>query len=237
VCLKIIKSKTQQTKAAIRCTPISKTVSIPSELFAGGYITDATYLWAEGRAEWSPLSAIPELHSALSSSAAQSGGGSQAASAGGGPKPAEATPPDVDEELEKWKREVEAAEEEVKRKKKGYVEKEKSPEAPVTGGDPERPSTPPEGEREFTDDDGTVYAWDDKRRAWVPKEGLKEYNPEEMVFVPEEEVIPSLPPPADPEKEGDSPDEEAPQKVWRCLNVHVFQLLQPLWQSSRSSFI
>jgi HIV Tat-specific factor 1 len=131
----------------------------------------------------------------------------------------------VDEELEKWKREVEAAEEEVKRKKKGYVEKEEAPEAPVTGGDPERPSTPPEGEREFTDDDGTVYAWDDKRRAWVPKEGLKEYNPEEMVFVPEEEVIPSLPPPADLEKEGDSPDEEAPQKVWSCLKFHVIQLM------------
>lgn len=198
-------------RADISLNSVTSVFCISPELFNEGYVTAATYLWAEGQAEWSPLSAIPELSSALTSGGASTSAAEPpiaGARSRGGQAPAEAAPPDVDDELEKWKREVEAAEEEVKRKKKGYVE----PEPDLRGGGEGRAETPPEEEQEFTDDDGTVYSWDKGRKAWVPKEGLKEYNPEEMVFVPDEEVIPSLPAVVDTAEE-ESPEEEKPQQV------------------------
>ncbi|KAL5707591.1 hypothetical protein ACHQM5_018480 [Ranunculus cassubicifolius] len=60
----------------------------------------------------------------------------------------------------------------------------------------DRPSTPPDGEMEFTDDDGTHYKWDSRLRAWVPQDSIVSdsgsYKVEEMVFVKEEEVFPTL---------------------------------------------
>eukprot|EP00850_Spirogloea_muscicola_P008763 SM000047S16902 [mRNA] locus=s47:600587:604523:- [translate_table: standard] len=61
------------------------------------------------------------------------------------------------------------------------------------GHDREQPGTPPEGEREFEDDDGTKYKWDGALRAWVPQEeGVPSYQPEDMTYVEEEEVMPSM---------------------------------------------
>eukprot|EP00850_Spirogloea_muscicola_P011000 SM000066S20475 [mRNA] locus=s66:487702:491437:- [translate_table: standard] len=66
----------------------------------------------------------------------------------------------------------------------------------AVGGDDqdgERPGTPPEGEREFEDDDGTQYKWDGTLRAWAPQEeGAPSYRPEDMTYVEEEEVMPSM---------------------------------------------
>lgn len=61
----------------------------------------------------------------------------------------------IDEEFEKWQNEVKSAEAEV-------INQE-------VNDDDVRPSSPPDGEEEFTDDDGTVYKWDKKLRAWVPQ--------------------------------------------------------------------
>jgi HIV Tat-specific factor 1 len=59
--------------------------------------------------------------------------------------------PDVDDDFEKFQKEVTEAEAEVDQQ------------------DEERPATPPDGEEEFTDDDGTIYKWDRALRAWVPQ--------------------------------------------------------------------
>jgi HIV Tat-specific factor 1 len=59
--------------------------------------------------------------------------------------------PDVDDDFEKFQKEVTEVEAEVDQQ------------------DDERPATPPDGEEEFTDDDGTIYKWDRTLRAWVPQ--------------------------------------------------------------------
>lgn len=67
--------------------------------------------------------------------------------------------PDVDDDFEKFQKEVTEAEAEVKALKGSDVDQQ----------DDERPATPPDGEEEFTDDDGTIYKWDHTLRAWVPQ--------------------------------------------------------------------
>jgi HIV Tat-specific factor 1 len=67
--------------------------------------------------------------------------------------------PDVDDDFEKFQKEVIEAETEVKALKGNDVDQQ----------DDERPATPPDGEEEFTDDDGTIYKWDRTLRAWVPQ--------------------------------------------------------------------
>lgn len=69
----------------------------------------------------------------------------------------------VDDELEKYQKEVGETEATVE---------VSSPSSRIFGmveGDLDRPTTPPEGEEEFTDDDGTTYRWDRALRAWVPQ--------------------------------------------------------------------
>ncbi|KAK9093878.1 hypothetical protein Scep_025347 [Stephania cephalantha] len=60
----------------------------------------------------------------------------------------------------------------------------------------DRPTTPPDGEEQFTDDDGTTYKWDRGLRAWVPQENTdstsEQYKLEDMTFLEEEEVFPTL---------------------------------------------
>jgi len=105
-----------------------------------------------------PLSSIPELQSAVTSK-----------------DQSKQDAPDVDDDFEKFQKEVTEA------------------EADVDQQDDERPATPPDGEEEFTDDDGTIYKWDRTLRAWVPQNdasGSKEnYAVEEMTFALEEEVF------------------------------------------------
>ncbi|NP_001141229.1 uncharacterized protein LOC100273316 [Zea mays] len=136
------------------------------EHFANGYFNESTMLWAEGRKEWMPLSSISELHSAVAAK-----------------DQSEQDAPDVDDDFEKFQKEVIEAETEVKALKGNDVDQQ----------DDERPATPPDGEEEFTDDDGTIYKWDRTLRAWVPQNdasGSKEdYAVEEMTFAVEEEIF------------------------------------------------
>lgn len=78
-----------------------------------------------------------------------------------------AVPPDVDDEFEKWQREVREAEIEAEQLKNGIA----SGAGPSGNAGDEVPSSPPDGEEEFTDDDGTTYKWYRSIRAWVPQVG------------------------------------------------------------------
>lgn len=76
-------------------------------------------------------------------------------------------PSHVDDEFEKWQREVREAEIEAERLKNGSA-------SDSVGGymgrdDHDGVPASPEGEDEFTDDDGTRYKWDRGLRAWVPQ--------------------------------------------------------------------
>ncbi|XP_058215543.1 splicing factor U2AF-associated protein 2 isoform X1 [Rhododendron vialii] len=134
------------------------------EHFLNGYLTESTLLWSEGRSDWQALSSIPELMSQIYD---------------------DMVPPHDDDEFEKWQKEVREAEAEAEFMK------------PLVGNDDQdRPSTPPEGEEEFTDDDGTTYKWDRGLRAWVPQGNTitnsEHYGAEEMTFLEEEEVFPTV---------------------------------------------
>lgn len=153
--------------------------------FSSGYLTENTFVWAEGRSDWQPLSSVPELMSGVYHHGVES---------------LASEPTNNDDEFEKFQKEVKEVEAEVEDQTKGYVAGD------LGDFDQERPSTPPEGEEEFTDDDGTTYKWDRSLRAWVPQETPesedKGYKLEEMTFAVEEEVFPTLSVDV-PEKEGD----------------------------------
>lgn len=76
-------------------------------------------------------------------------------------------PSNVDDEFEKWQREVREAEREAERLKNGSASD--SVGGYLGGDDHDGVPASPEGEDEFTDDDGTTYKWDRGLRAWVPQ--------------------------------------------------------------------
>ncbi|XP_057471327.1 uncharacterized protein LOC130760141 isoform X2 [Actinidia eriantha] len=108
----------------------------------------------------------------------------------------ELVPSNTDDEFETWQKEVREAEAEADAEAEAEAE---FLEHDRTAGndDPDRPLTPPEGEEEFTDDDGTTYKWDRGLRAWVPQDNpstnSEHYMPEDMTFLQEEEVFPTVP--------------------------------------------
>ncbi|GBG90294.1 hypothetical protein CBR_g50472 [Chara braunii] len=124
--------------------------------------------------------------------------------------PSEADVPDPDEELRRFKEEMrrveieaEAAKRTGKRAREGG--KKGGDEVPAESSEEDedgeeeardrvcRDDDPPDGEEMFVDDDGTIYKWDRSARVWVPQsEDTPVYRPEDMVYVAEEEVIPSL---------------------------------------------
>ncbi|CAK9148415.1 unnamed protein product [Ilex paraguariensis] len=137
------------------------------EHFSSGYLLESTLVWSQGRSDWQPLSSILGIVTETSQQVP--------------------TPSKDDDEFEKWQKELREAQGEA----------EVLPHNPTAGNDDyERPSTPPEGEEEFTDDDGTVYKWDRALRAWVPQENPtttnEQYAVEEMIFLQEEELFPTL---------------------------------------------
>ncbi|CAO2837473.1 unnamed protein product [Amaranthus hypochondriacus] len=151
------------------------TIAELREHFLNGYLTESTFVWAQGRSEWLPLSSVPELMTGVHYNATELSA---------------SVPASNDDEFEKWQKEI--IEAEVEAEKLKHV----SASGEFDGFDQERPSTPPEGEEEFTDDDGTVYKWDRNIRAWVPQEDQANekdgYGLEEMTFIEEEEVFPTL---------------------------------------------
>ncbi|KAI3459105.1 hypothetical protein Pfo_015768 [Paulownia fortunei] len=136
------------------------------EHYSSGYLSESTLVWSEGCSDWQPLSSVPGW------------------SIDAPPQNALSSGPvtlNEEDEFEKWQREVREAE----------------AEAEVNiNDDHERPETPPEGEEEFTDDDGTTYKWDRTLKAWVPQESTtqknEDYHLEDMTFVEEEEVFPTV---------------------------------------------
>eukprot|EP00899_Mesostigma_viride_P004270 jgi/Mesvir1/13844/Mv15989-RA.1 len=149
------------------------------------------------------------------SNAGGSGGPSGPSANSGADGDAAGAGEDPDEELRRWEMEVKALEEAEKAQQGGGEGGGGGGDAGarglgdggggVRGGglhdedddDDDRPRTPPEGERSFTDDDGTHYVWDTRLRAWVPQGedaavSLKPFEPEDMTYEAEEEVIPTL---------------------------------------------
>ncbi|CAI9090800.1 OLC1v1025655C2 [Oldenlandia corymbosa var. corymbosa] len=136
--------------------------------YTNGYVSDGTLVWFEGAPDWRPLSSVVGLLTGTSNQSVT----------------IQETAPAIsrdEDEFEKWQREVREAEADAEQE---------------TNDEPERPSTPPDGEKEFTDDDGTFYKWDSVLRNWVPQEEKSEipanYALDDMTFVEEEEVFPSL---------------------------------------------
>ncbi|XP_008800767.2 splicing factor U2AF-associated protein 2 isoform X2 [Phoenix dactylifera] len=156
------------------------------EHVVNGYISENTFLWAEGRSEWMPLSSIPELHMGIAARRTD-----QSTTAG---------TLDDEDDFMKWQKEVREAEAEAEALKHGTLtggsgQGEGEQEGIVVGPD-DRPGTPPDGEEEFTDDDGTTYKWDRGLRAWVPQDDLSskrdEYGVNEMTYSFDEELFPAL---------------------------------------------
>ncbi|KAK7269053.1 hypothetical protein RIF29_21768 [Crotalaria pallida] len=147
------------------------------EHFLNGYILKDTFVWSEGRTEWQPMSSIPELWAQINNH--QEPHSSTAVSSA-----------NVDaDEFERFQNEIKEAEAQVEGRQVGSF----SDDAGQV--EPERPSTPPEGEQEFTDDDGTKYKWDKNLRVWVPQEDTPSnlpYGLEDMTFLQEEEVFPTV---------------------------------------------
>ncbi|KAH7434534.1 hypothetical protein KP509_06G021900 [Ceratopteris richardii] len=187
--------------------------------FASGYVSESSFLWAEGRSEWCLLSSIEELKTPVISQnprlqqvsmdlqiSHKETQGQVPASVEAKKALPESSKSDEDDFL-RWQEEIRRTEEEQARLKlakgKGSgkatsVVHISKPVTYSTEGVEERPASPPQGESEFVDDDGTTYRWDYGRKVWVPQGELvaeaPTYRAEEMVFDVEEEVFPTLPP-------------------------------------------
>ncbi|KAF8402396.1 hypothetical protein HHK36_013351 [Tetracentron sinense] len=153
------------------------------EHFLNGYLSEDTLLWSEGRSDWMPLSSIPELFKGISLTR---------------PDYNTAVTSDNDDEFIKWQKEVTQAEAEAEVLKHGSTSSGVGSDQlkDLEGDANDRPLTPPDGEEEFTDDDGTTYKWDRGLRAWVPQDNTfcsdEQYKVQEMTFLEEEEVFPTL---------------------------------------------
>nr|BAJ53149.1 JHL23J11.4 [Jatropha curcas] len=186
------------------------------EHFLNGYLSESTLVWSEGRVVWQPLSSIPELISGISQQKADSSIAARTNSDNEleksddveetergnvgfkneshstdkeQAKDSSSVPfSDDDAEFEKWQREVRDAEAEAQQLKNG------SDSGSIGAG--VGAMSPPEGEEEFTDDDGTTYKWDRGLRAWVPQDDTSsmggQYGLDEMTFLQEEEVFPTV---------------------------------------------
>lgn len=162
-------------------------------LLEDGQITADTHLWCEGRTEWLKLSDIEDLKYLLRADGEDEGRGKRIR---------RSVSPGT--ELEAIEAELKALEAQKAAERKAAA----TGEAGLGVGD--APGTP--DELEFEDDDGTIYVWDHKLRKYMPKDGQAAgaagpgagaaaggggagqpaYDPEMMVFEPEDEVIPTL---------------------------------------------
>ncbi|KAJ0013306.1 hypothetical protein Pint_20991 [Pistacia integerrima] len=184
-----------------------------TEHFLNGYLLETTLVWSQGRSEWQPLSSVPQLLSGISQLGAaystaephkdfkdhdqvarQEAIESTSLERGSLPSYEQEVPSNVDDEFEKWQREVREAELEAEKLKNGSGSSNVGGYSGV--GEHDGVPASPDGEEEFTDDDGTTYKWDKSLRAWVPQEnissGNEQYRVEEMTFLEEEEVFPTV---------------------------------------------
>ncbi|CAM8960158.1 unnamed protein product [Rhodiola kirilowii] len=150
------------------------------EHYINGYVSESALVWTEGRSEWQPFSSIPELMVNINPEGCEHNG---------------SVPPSGENEFERWQEEVRKAETEAQAEMQNPGSTFKAVDDISNLDDDERPNSPPEGEDEFVDDDGTKYKWDRGIRAWVPQdEPIKNdgYQPEDMTFLREEEVFPTI---------------------------------------------
>ncbi|KAJ6982826.1 hypothetical protein D5086_020444 [Populus alba] len=189
------------------------------EHFLNGYLLESTLVWSEGRSDWQPLSAIPELMSGTSQQGSDYSRAALSYNDNEGEKLQEVreatlgsvglrngshsnneqkanystlvSSKDDEDEFEKWQREVKEAEAEAERLKNGSLPGNTGDDFGIDDSD--RILSPPDGEDEFTDDDGTTYKWDGSLRAWVPQDNLSsvsgQYGVEQMTFHEQEEVF------------------------------------------------
>ncbi|KAJ6891849.1 splicing factor U2AF-associated protein 2-like isoform X1 [Populus alba x Populus x berolinensis] len=189
------------------------------EHFLNGYLLESTLVWSEGRSDWQPLSAIPELMSGTSQQGPDYSRAALSYNDNEGEKLQEVreatlgsvglrngshsnkeqkanystlvSSNDDEDEFEKWQREVKEAEAEAERLKNGSLPGDTGDDFGIDDSD--RILSPPDGEDEFTDDDGTTYKWDRSLRAWVPQDNLSsvsgQYGVEQMTFHEQEEVF------------------------------------------------
>ncbi|KAJ4719222.1 Pentatricopeptide repeat [Melia azedarach] len=174
------------------------------EHFLNGYPLETTLVWSQGRSEWQPLCSIPQVLSGISQPAVPFKDGAEGAREGviealglqnqSFSSDEKGVSSNVDDEFEKWRREVREAEIEAERLKNGSTSDNVA--GYLRGDDDDGVPASPDGEEEFTDDDGTAYKWDGSLKAWVPQEIMssinEKYRVEEMTFLEEEEVFPTV---------------------------------------------
>ncbi|GAX77606.1 hypothetical protein CEUSTIGMA_g5050.t1 [Chlamydomonas eustigma] len=145
----------------------------------GGQIDVTTCVWREGCDSWLPIAHVDELKEVLEAALAST---HVKKSASKRKKPL--GPADAD--LDAFKAEIEALE---STEKIG-----ENAEADYVSGlqEGEAPASP--DEKEFEDDDGTWYIWSSSLRKFVPRELTETVATayEDMVFIGEEEVIPTV---------------------------------------------
>ncbi|KAJ0078752.1 hypothetical protein Patl1_23724 [Pistacia atlantica] len=151
-----------------------------TEHFLNGYLLETTLVWSQGRSEWQPLSSIPQLLSGISQ-------------LGAAYSTAEPHKDLKDHDQVARQEAIESTS--LERGSLPSYEQEVPSNVDDEFEKWQREASP-EGEEEFTDDDGTTYKWDRSLRAWVPQEsmssGNEQYRVEEMTFLEEEEVFPTV---------------------------------------------
>ncbi|EFJ36894.1 hypothetical protein SELMODRAFT_77296, partial [Selaginella moellendorffii] len=138
------------------------------DLYSAGDLTGSSMIWADGRSEWSPLSAIPDVYEKVA-------GGTKPGTENGSvdtkttaTTTSETTAED-DDDFRKWQEEIRKAEEEAAMLKSGKAPRASNPFKKRKEADKDRPEGFPEGEERFTDDDGTIYNWDKRNKVWIPE--------------------------------------------------------------------
>lgn len=138
--------------------------------FKSGHLNSESLFWKEGEPEWKPAAKYESLSEALHVKDPP-----EPTVAGPQAEQAKEVLPD-DDPLAAFQAEIQAIE----------------AENAVLNEEPASPA-----ERSFVDDDGTWYLWDSSLKKFVaqggaPPPGEAAYNPDDMVFEAEEEVIPTL---------------------------------------------
>ncbi|ESQ41612.1 hypothetical protein EUTSA_v10013396mg [Eutrema salsugineum] len=132
--------------------------------FRNGYLSETTLVWADGRSEWQPLSAIPELMSRISKAEADNTAGGASAlinESNAGTKQEkqdDSASTRTELEFEKWQKEIQEAEAKAERLKNGSVS-------------------------------GNLGTWAPQD---APAGSVDPYGLEEMTFATEDEVFPTI---------------------------------------------
>ncbi|KAK9820468.1 hypothetical protein WJX72_010675 [[Myrmecia] bisecta] len=209
-------------------------------LYATGYVTSETMVWAEGRAEWQKLQDIDELKSIPQQAEAYAAGAepsttpAEASAEAQAAAAQDAAAPHTDAVQQHMASKASKAAIRAAPAKPADPELAQflgeisaldggSSAAPVDIDVPERVETPPPDERQFEDDDGTVYVWEPRLRKFVEQSeaaastsaaaAAAAYNLEDMVYVGDDEKIPEYKPPTLDDSDEEGKPEKPPNKA------------------------